>query len=255
MTDTLRRILPDVQKPARYTGGEYHEIIKQKDQVDVRVAFCFPDTYELGMSNLGMRILYGVMNEMPGVWCERVFAPWGDMEAAMRQQLLPLWALESQDPVAEFDMVAFTVGYEMCYSNILNMLRLAGIPIYAKDRTELRHMVFAGGVCTFNPEPLAEFYRFLLPGRGGGDHRGDCQLVPEGQAGGLGQAPFFGGGFQDSWGVRTVLLYPYLWAGWEIGFDCAQARPSIAHYQAHRRGSGRGIFSHKDHGTQHGNRP
>ena len=166
MTDTLRRILPDVQKPARYTGGEYHEIIKQKDQVDVRVAFCFPDTYELGMSNLGMRILYGVMNEMPGVWCERVFAPWGDMEAAMRQRQLPLWALESQDPVAEFDMVAFTVGYEMCYSNILNMLRLAGIPIYAKDRTELRHMVFAGGVCTFNPEPLAEFIDFFSLGEG-----------------------------------------------------------------------------------------
>ena len=107
MTDKLNRILPTVQKPARYTGGEYNEIQKKKQDVRVRVAFCFPDTYEIGMSNLGMRILYGVMNEMDGVWCERVFAPWGDMEEAMRKNGLPLWALESQDPVKDFDMIAF----------------------------------------------------------------------------------------------------------------------------------------------------
>ncbi len=166
MTDIIKRILPTVQKPARYTGGEYNEIKKDLKDVRVRVAFCFPDTYEIGMSNLGMRILYGVMNEMDGVWCERVFAPWGDMEDAMRTNQLPLWALESQDPVKEFDMVAFTIGYEMCYTNILNMLNLAGIPLRSKDRDGLHNIVFAGGVCAFNPEPLTDFIDFFSIGEG-----------------------------------------------------------------------------------------
>ena len=166
MTNLLQRILPTVQKPARYTGGEYNEIKKDLTDVRVRVAFCFPDTYEIGMSNVGMRILYGVMNEMDGVWCERVFAPWGDMEDAMRANNLPLWALESQDPVKDFDMIAFTIGYEMCYTNILNMLRLAGVPLHAKDRTDLKNIVFAGGVCAFNPEPLADFVDFFSLGEG-----------------------------------------------------------------------------------------
>ena len=166
MTNLLQRILPTVQKPARYTGGEYNEIKKDLTDVRVRVAFCFPDTYEIGMSNVGMRILYGVMNEMDGVWCERVFAPWGDMEDTMRANNLPLWALESQDPVKDFDMIAFTIGYEMCYTNILNMLRLAGVPLHAKDRTDLKNIVFAGGVCAFNPEPLADFVDFFSLGEG-----------------------------------------------------------------------------------------
>ena len=166
MTELLQRILPTVQKPARYTGGEYNETKKDLNQVRVRVAFCFPDTYEIGMSNVGMRILYGVMNEMEGVWCERVFAPWGDMEEAMRRHNLPLWALESQDPVKDFDMIAFTIGYEMCYTNILNMLSLAGLPLHAKDRHSLKNIVFAGGVCAFNPEPLADYIDFFSLGEG-----------------------------------------------------------------------------------------
>ena len=166
MTDVKSRILPTVQKPARYTGGEWGEVQKNKETINVRVAFCFPDTYEIGMSNVGMRILYGVMNEMDDVWCERVFAPWADMEEAMRRQNLPLWALESQDSVKDFDMIAFTVGYEMSYSNILNMLSLADIPLHAKDRHGLENMVFAGGVCTFNPKPLAEFVDFFSLGEG-----------------------------------------------------------------------------------------
>ena len=166
MTKELQRILPTVQKPARYTGGEYNEIKKNLEDVRVRVAFCFPDTYEIGMSNVGMRILYGVMNEMNGVWCERVFAPWGDMEDAMRANDLPLWALESQDPIKDFDMIAITIGYEMCYTNILNMLDLAGVPLYAKERQGLKNIVFAGGVCTFNPEPLADFVDFFSLGEG-----------------------------------------------------------------------------------------
>ena len=166
MTDLKKRILPTVQKPARYTGGEWGEIKKNLQDVRVRVAFCFPDTYEIGMSNVGMRILYGVMNEMDGIWCERVFAPWGDMEEAMRQHQLPLWALESQSPVKDFDMIAFTIGYEMAYSNILNMLKLAGIPLHSKDRHSLQNIVFAGGVCAFNPEPLADYIDFFSLGEG-----------------------------------------------------------------------------------------
>ena len=166
MTELIQRILPTVQKPARYTGGEFNEIKKDLADVRVRVAFCFPDTYEIGMSNVGMRILYGVMNNMDGIWCERVFAPWGDMEKAMRTHNLPLWALESQSPVKDFDMVAFTIGYEMAYSNILNMMNLAGIPLHARDRHGLKNIVFAGGVCTFNPEPLADFFDFFSLGEG-----------------------------------------------------------------------------------------
>ena len=166
MTELKHRILPTVQKPARYTGGEWGEIKKEIRDVRVRVAFCFPDTYEIGMSNVGMRILYGVMNEMDGVWCERVFAPWGDMEEAMRANQLPLWALESQMPVKEFDLIAFTIGYEMAYSNILNMLDLAGVPLRSADRHDLKNIVFAGGVCAFNPEPLADYIDFFSLGEG-----------------------------------------------------------------------------------------
>ena len=166
MTELKQRILPLVQKPARYTGGEWGEVKKDLSDIRVRVAFCFPDTYEIGMSNVGMRILYGVMNRMEGVWCERVFAPWGDMEEQMRQHQLPLWALESQDPVKDFDMIAFSIGYEMAYSNILNMLDLSGVPLHSADRHDLKNIVFAGGVCAFNPEPLADFIDFFSLGEG-----------------------------------------------------------------------------------------
>jgi len=166
MTELKQRILPSVQKPARYTGGEWGEIKKDLCDIRVRIAFCFPDTYEIGMSNVGMRILYGLMNKMEGVWCERVFHPWGDMEEAMRQHNLPLWALESQDPVADFDMIAFSIGYEMAYSNILNMLDLAGLPLKSADRHDLKNIVFAGGVCAYNPEPLADYIDFFSLGEG-----------------------------------------------------------------------------------------
>ena len=166
MNRLLERILPLVQKPARYTGGEFNEVKKSLDDVRLRVAFCFPDTYEIGMSNLGMRILYGLMNEMEGVWCERVFAPWADMQEQMEKHNLPLWALESQDPVKDFDMIAFTIGYEMSYTNILNMLRLAQVPLHAAQRQGLKNIVFAGGVCAFNPEPLADYIDFFSLGEG-----------------------------------------------------------------------------------------
>ena len=124
MDKRLERILPKVQKPARYTGGEYNQILKDKSTVDLRVAFCFPDTYEIGMSNLGMKILYQTMNSLPYVWCERVFAPWSDMFDEMRRASIPLYALESGDALDRFDVLAFSVGYEMAYTTVLDMLRL-----------------------------------------------------------------------------------------------------------------------------------
>ena len=166
MDKRLERILPRVQKPARYVGGEYNAILKDKAAVDTRIAFCFPDTYEIGMSNLGMRILYGVMNNIPGVWCERVFAPWGDMEAELRQADMPLFALESGDPITDYDIVAFSVGYEMAFPAILNMLDLAHIPLHAADRTGLTPLVIAGGTAMYNAEPLADFIDLVSLGEG-----------------------------------------------------------------------------------------
>ncbi len=166
MDKRLERILPRVQKPARYTGGEYNAVMKDKAQVDTRVAFCFPDTYEIGMSNLGMRILYGVMNEMDGVWCERVFAPWGDMEEEMRKNNIPLFGLESGDPITNFDIVAFSVGYEMAFPAILNMLDLANIPLHASEREGLTPLVIAGGTAMYNSEPMADFIDIVSLGEG-----------------------------------------------------------------------------------------
>ncbi len=166
MDKRLERILPRVQKPARYVGGEYNAVMKDRAEVDVRFAFCFPDTYEIGMSNLGLRILYGLLNEMPGVWCERAFAPWGDMEAEMRSAGIPLYALESGDPVGMFDIVGFSVGYEMAYPAMLNMLDLAGIPLRAADRRELTPLVVAGGTAMYNAEPVADFLDLAMIGEG-----------------------------------------------------------------------------------------
>ena len=166
MDPRLKRILPRVQKPARYTGGEYHEVQKDLDAVDLRFAMCFPDNYEIGMSNLGVRILYGVMNEMDGVWCERCFAPWPDMEAEMRKAALPLYGLESGDSIRNFDFIGFSLGYEMAYTNVLNMLDLAGVPIRAADRGEDMPIVVAGGTCAYNGEPLADFIDIFSLGEG-----------------------------------------------------------------------------------------
>ena len=166
MKQQLERILQRVQKPARYIGGEYNEIIKDKSKINIRFAFCFPDTYEIGMSNLGLHILYGVLNGEPDVWCERVFAPWGDMEEEMRRCNVPLYALESGDPISSFDIIGFSLGYEMSYTNVLNMLDLAGIPIKASDRKELFPIVFAGGTSCVNPEPMSDFFDLFAIGEG-----------------------------------------------------------------------------------------
>lgn len=162
----LERALLNVQKPGRYVGGEALSVVKDKKDVEVRFAFCFPDIYEIGMSHLGIKILYGAFNQIPYFWCERVFAPWIDMEAEMTARGVPLYALESGDPVKDFDFIGFTLQYELSYTNILNMLKLAGIPLRSADRTELFNIVVAGGPCACNPEPLADFFDLFFLGDG-----------------------------------------------------------------------------------------
>lgn len=166
MKKEVEKILQYVQKPARYAGGELNSAVKDKNQVALRYAFCFPDTYEIGMSHLGMKILYGLVNARDDAWCERVFAPDTDMEEQMRKNGVPLFALESGDYLTEFDMIGFTLQYELSYTNVLNMLDLAGIPLKASDRTALTPIVAFGGPCTCNPEPMAEFADIIFLGEG-----------------------------------------------------------------------------------------
>lgn len=162
----LEQLFLTVQKPCRYSGGEMGSVIKNKEKVDVRFAFCFPDTYEIGMSHLGMKILYGLFNERDDIWCERVFAPWIDFEEVMRKNNIPLFAIESRDPVSEFDFIGFTLQYELSYTNVLNMLELANVPLLSAERKSLTPLVVAGGPCACNPEPLADFVDIFFLGEG-----------------------------------------------------------------------------------------
>lgn len=162
----FERLLLTVQKPGRYSGGEINSVIKDKTKVDVRFAFCFPDTYEIGMSHLGMKILYSQFNSREDIWCERVFAPWLDFEEVMRKNNIPLFALESRDAIRDFDFIGFTLQYEMSYTNVLNMLDLAGVPLRSADRDESYPLVVAGGPCVCNAEPLADFIDIFFLGEG-----------------------------------------------------------------------------------------
>ena len=162
----FEKLLPLVQKPGRYTGGEPGSVMKDPDRVPLRYALCFPDTYEIGMSNLAMKILYGLANAREDCWCERCFAPWVDMEALMRERNVPLWALESGGPLGDFDILGFTLQYEMSYTNVLNMLDLAGIHLRSEDRPDLAPLVIAGGPCACNPAPLAPFVDIFVLGEG-----------------------------------------------------------------------------------------
>ena len=207
MDRRLERILPRVQKPARYTGGEYNQIMKNKADVDVRVAFCFPDLYEIGMSNIGMRILYSTMNRLDGVWVERVFAPWGDMEQEMRDASIPLWALESGDPVSAFDIVAFSVGYEMAYTAVLNMLDLSGIPLRSADRPDLTPLVIAGGTSCMNPEPMAPFFDLMIIGEGEEVNNEIVLLYREARDAGWSKAQFLRTVAETISGVYVPSLY------------------------------------------------
>ena len=166
MDSKIRGILKQVLKPGRYTGGEYGQVIKDKSKIKARFAFCFPDTYEIGMSNLGVRLLYGVLNQENDIWCERVYAPWVDMEEKMRENGIKLYAHESGDPVSDFDIVGFTLQYELSYTNVLNMLELSDIPLLSADRNEEYPIIVAGGPCAYNPEPIADFIDVFSIGEG-----------------------------------------------------------------------------------------
>lgn len=159
-------ILLNIEKPARYIGGEVNSVMKDKDEVDIRFAMCFPDVYEIGMSHLGIQILYDMFNRREDVWCERVYSPWLDLDKVMREEEIPLFALESQDPIKDFDFLGITIQYEMCYTNILQVLDLSQIPLKAAERTEEHPIVIGGGPCTYNPEPLAEFFDLFYIGEG-----------------------------------------------------------------------------------------
>ena len=162
----MSSVLKSVEKPGRYIGGEFNRIMKDKSGVKCRFAFCFPDTYEIGMSNLGVRILYDVLNREAGVWCERVYAPWEDMKRKMEEYSIPLTALESGDPLSDFDMIAFSLQYELCYTTALMMLKLGGFPIWARDRDENAPIIIGGGPCVYNSEPVAEFFDLINIGEG-----------------------------------------------------------------------------------------
>lgn len=166
LNEEIEQLLLKVEKPARYVGGETGATIKDKENIDIRFAFCFPDIYEIGMSHLGMKILYSVINSLPYAWCERVFTPWTDMDKLMLENNIPLYALESYDPIKDFDIIGFTLQYELSYTNVLNMLKLAQIPIKSKDRTSLNQLVVAGGPCACDPEPLHEFIDVFFIGEG-----------------------------------------------------------------------------------------
>ena len=166
LKDKLDKILLKVQKPSRYIGGEVNAVVKDKSKVDIRYAFCFPDTYDIGMSHLGMKILYSLKNSIPNYWCERVFMPLPDMEEQMRKNNIPLYGLESLEPIKDFEFIGFTLQYELCYTNVLAMLDLAGLPVYAKDRQDLFPIVMGGGPCGCNAEPIADFFDLFVLGEG-----------------------------------------------------------------------------------------
>ena len=166
LKDKIQKQLLKVKSPSRYIGGEFNSVVKDKSKVDVRFAFCFPDAYDVGMSHIGMKILYSLKNARENWWCERVFAPWPDYEALMRENDIPLYGLESLDPIKEFDFIGFTIQYELCYTNILNMLDLAGLPVPAAERSEDDPIVIAGGPCVCNPEPLCDFIDLFVIGEG-----------------------------------------------------------------------------------------
>ena len=183
-------ILMKVEKPARYIGGEDNAVMKKKEQVQIRFAMCFPDVYEIGMSHLGIQILYDMFNQFEDVWCERVYSPWVDLDAVMREEKIPLFALESQDPIKDFDFLGITIQYEMCYTNILQVLDLSQIPLHSKERGENDPIVIGGGPCTYNPEPICDFFDMFYIGEGETRYRELLDLYKDCKAQGLGRKEF-----------------------------------------------------------------
>lgn len=183
-------ILMKVDKPARYIGNEFNSVMKDTSQVNIRFAMCFPDVYEIGMSHLGIQILYDMFNRMDDVWCERVYSPWPDLHEIMKQENIPLFGLESQEPIKNFDFVAMTLQYEMCYTNILQILDLAQIPLRSRDRAEGCPIVIAGGPCTYNPEPIADFFDIFYIGEGETQYGNLFELYKKAKADGLSREEF-----------------------------------------------------------------
>lgn len=183
-------ILMQVEKPARYIGNEVNAVMKDKATIDVRFAMCFPDVYEIGMSHLGIQIIYDMLNQFEDVWCERVYSPWVDLDKIMRKEKIPLFALESQEPVKDFDFLGITLQYEMCYTNILQILDLSGIPVLSRDRNDTDPIVIGGGPCSYNPEPVCDFFDMFYIGEGETRYRELLDLYKENKAGGAGRKEF-----------------------------------------------------------------
>ena len=183
-------ILMKIEKPARYIGCEVNAVVKDKSRVDVRFAMCFPDVYEIGMSHLGIQILYDMLNSWEDVWCERVYSPWVDLDAIMRKQQIPLFGLESQEPVKDMDFLGITIQYEMCYTNILQVLDLAQIPLLAAERGDNCPIVIGGGPCTYNPEPIADFFDLFYIGEGETQYRNLLDLYKTCKNQGCGRVEF-----------------------------------------------------------------
>ena len=200
-------ILLKVDKPARYIGGEVNSVMKDPEKVDIRFAMCFPDVYEIGMSHLGIQILYDLFNRYDDVWCERVYSPWVDLDRIMREKNIPLFALESQDPIREFDFLGITLQYEMCYTNILQVLDLSGIPLLAKDRTDRDPIVIGGGPCTYNPEPIAAFFDLFYIGEGETAYRQLMDLYLETKEAGEGREAFLLRAAREVPGIYVPSLY------------------------------------------------
>lgn len=204
-------ILMTVEKPARYIGGEVNAVMKDKDQVDIRFAMCFPDVYEIGMSHLGIQILYDMFNRREDTWCERVYSPWPDLHKVLKEKQIPLFALESQDPVKKFDFLGITIQYEMCYTNILQILDLSGIPLSAEDRTMDDPFVIGGGPCTYNPEPLAEFFDLFYIGEGETQYFALLNLYKEWKNSGKSRQDFLKAAAQIP-GIYVPSLYEVIYA-------------------------------------------
>ena len=200
-------ILLSIEKPARYIGGEVNSVMKDPEKVDIRFAMCFPDVYEIGMSHLGIQILYDLFNRYGDVWCERVYSPWLDLDRIMREKNIPLFALESQDPVRSFDFLGITLQYEMCYTNILQVLDLSGIPLLAKDRGQEDPIVIGGGPCTYNPEPVAEFFDLFYIGEGETAYRQLMDLYLETKKAGEGREEFLLRAAREVPGIYVPSLY------------------------------------------------
>ena len=200
-------ILLKVEKPARYLGNEVNMVRKNPKDVDVRFAMCFPDVYDIGMSHLGIQILYDMFNKRDDVYCERVYSPWSDLDEIMRKENIPLFALESQEPVKNFDFLGITLQYEMCYTNVLQVLDLSQIPLFAKDRTEEHPIVIGGGPCTYNPEPIADFFDMFYIGEGETQYGKLIDLYKECKHKGLGRQAFLRRAAEEISGIYVPSLY------------------------------------------------